>query len=264
MRLATIVVLPEGTTEPPAGASRATIFVTQKWLSDSIDADDLLPFATYAITFPCLDKKPDLAAIDGVSSRRALAPPNLRLPSAGAVTVKRERTSERKSPTAASSFTTGQPGKMKADVPATLQATSTYSMEQDEDGNEVIVVLDSDSDSDDDGAQVDELLRRSKRRKTVRIKRDPTAPQKDYDVAECQRERVQEVIDVLKLWRRVRKADKRETVIYLRSKLKFAEWQPLWTANRPYIMQNVPGLGDGYSRARLPRRVTDGRSSRTH
>lgn len=245
MPLATIIVLPEGTTEPPAEASRATIFVTQKWLSDSIDADDLLPFATYAITFPCVDKKPDLAAIDRAASRRAVAPPNLPPPSADAVTVKRERTTELKNPPAASSLATSQPGKMKTDVPATLHATSAYSLEQDEDGNEVIVVLDSDSDSDDDGAQVDELLRRSKRRKTVRIKRDPTAPQKDYDVPECQRERVQEVIDVLKLWKRVRKADKRETVTYLRSKLNFAEWQPLWTANRPYIMQNVPGLGDG-------------------
>lgn len=66
---ATIIVIATTATEPPAGARKAPIFLSQNWLSACIDADDLLPFDSYAVSFSKEeDKKPDIAGLNHSSS----------------------------------------------------------------------------------------------------------------------------------------------------------------------------------------------------
>lgn len=116
-----------------------------------------------------------------------------------------------------------------------------YSVTQDDLGRDVCILIDSDDEGPTD-APPGPIKR-------IKMSRSAYGIQGPYDVAECQRRPVHELIDILKAWPAVRTAGKQETVNYLRKHVSFSEWKPLWEANRPYIMKQVPGLGNGWGKA---------------
>lgn len=242
---ATIVVIPTTATQPPAGARKATIFVSESWLSHSIDAHDLLPFDTYSVSFykEFEDRKPDIKDLNNSSLRHPIDQTS-NVASSHTTAVKRESSSSGQE-TGAGSNTSHAASR----VPTADRAVPSYALEKNDNGQDVVVLLDSDDEGegaiDDDDDDLGGALKRFKKRKT----HAKDVQKARYDVAECQKDRVQEIINALRAWRRVGSASKQDTVKYLRTKVKFEGWVSIFEANRPYIIQNVPGMGDRWGTA---------------